>query len=185
MGRALWGQFPASLLRKKLGCSATLGSARFRPPEPTSSTALYWAPLRAGSEPPLGILHLISPHRVAYEMNHVFSILLMRKLRQKLVMKFPLCHAAHKQWGWDQTTPRPLHVQLFPLHHNVLRCWILSTPLLTLSNRALDRAENNLDRTSWGSMIRPWALPKQHCQVAKSSGFKARLSSFKFLLYHR
>lgn len=99
--------------------------------------------------------------------------MLIRKLRQKLVMKFPPCHAAHKQWGWDETTSRPLHVQLFPLHHKVLHCWILSIPPLTLSNRALDRAENNLDRTSWSPMIRPWALPKQHCQVAKSSGFKA------------
>lgn len=110
--------------------------------------------------------------------------MLIRKLRQKLVTKLPPCHATHKQWGWDQTTPRPLHVQLFPLYHKVLRCWILCILPLTLSNRALDRAENSLDRTSWSPVIRPWALPKPHCQVAKSSGFKARLSSFKFLLYH-
>lgn len=127
-------------LRNKLGCRATLGSPRFLPPEPTPSTSLYWAPLRVGSEPTLSILPFISPHMVAYEMKHVFSILLIRKLRQKLVTKFPPCHAAHKQWGWDQTIPRPLHVQLFPLHHEILHYRILSIPPLTLSNWALDGA---------------------------------------------
>ena len=101
------GQFPASFLRKKPGSRATLGSLRFLPPGPTSTTSLYWAPLCAGSEPNSKHASSHVTCTVAYEMSQVLSILLMRKLRQRLVKQFAQCHPAHKRWGQDQIPPRP------------------------------------------------------------------------------
>lgn len=78
------------------------------------STALYWAPLRAGSEPPLYFISHLTTQSSLRDESCFLHLADEETEAGSTVMKFPLCHAAHKQWGWDQTTPRPLPSSSFP-----------------------------------------------------------------------
>lgn len=116
---AKWGEpsgAVSGLISQKEPRIQSYPGSRCRSPRPLLLLTGYL--LWAGSEPNAKHASSHFALTVTYEVSHVLSILLMRKLKHRLVKQFSQCHTASKWWDRPQPHPGQGDSMFFLLSHD-------------------------------------------------------------------